>query len=205
MQTLDRVRLTRRDMLKLSAGGAGMFALTASGLAVPRGVAGGGAGALFIEAFPTSPLIVKPFDEPLPIPQAMAPVPKPVVDGWDSPPGPDNQAFVKGAGPFAHQLWPGTAPVADFPLPIVYQIKLEVAGHDFTSSPVQPIDSNGRDTTPPGSRSPLGSVSSPRSIFGSYSGITPTMPLYTSSDVWPCTWSWNQRNDWISRSSPPAG
>src|SRR5919199_2672414 len=149
MERLEGVRLTRRDMLKLSAGGAGMFALAASGLAVPRGLATG-SGALYIEAFPTSPLILSPFNEALPIPKALAPIPKSVVDGWDSPPGPDNQDFVKGAQPFTHQLWPGTAPVADFPLPIVYQIKLEVAGHDWTSSLVQPIDSDGRNVSPPG-------------------------------------------------------
>jgi hypothetical protein len=59
MSRLNKVRLTRRDMLKLSAGGAGMFALTASGLAVPRGFAGGGGGggSVYLEAFPTSPLI----------------------------------------------------------------------------------------------------------------------------------------------------
>jgi FtsP/CotA-like multicopper oxidase with cupredoxin domain len=151
MERLDRVTLTRRDMLRLTAGGAGMFMLTASGLAVASGVgASDGGGDLYIEAFPTSPLILSPFNEPLPIPTAMAPVPKAVVDGWDSPPGPDNQDFVKGAAPNTHQLFPGTAPVADFPLPIVYQLKLEVSGHDFTSSLVQPIDSNGRNATPPG-------------------------------------------------------
>jgi hypothetical protein len=149
MQRLDAVRLTRRDMLRLSAGGAGMFALTASGLAISSGR--GASGNLYIEAFPTSPLILKPFNESLPIPKALAPVPKTVVDRWPSPPGPDNQDFVKGAAPFKHQLWPGTAPVADFPLPLVYQIKLQVAGHDFTSSLVQPIDSNGRNVVPPGS------------------------------------------------------
>ena len=36
MANADNVRLTRRDMLKLSAGGAGMFALTASGLRCPE-------------------------------------------------------------------------------------------------------------------------------------------------------------------------
>jgi len=151
MERLDRVRLTRRDMLRLTAGGAGMFMLTASGLAVSSGVgASAGGGSLYIEAFPTSPLILRPFNEALPVPTAMAPIPKAVVDGWESPPGPDNQDFVKGAAPHTHQLWPGTAPVADFALPLVYQIKLEVAGHDFTSSPVQPIDSDGRDVSPPG-------------------------------------------------------
>ena len=34
MGSIDRVGLTRRDMLRLTAGGAGMFMLTASGLAV---------------------------------------------------------------------------------------------------------------------------------------------------------------------------
>ena len=62
MGTQDKVRLTRRDMLKLSAGGAGLFALTASGFAVPQGV---GAGGVVIEAFPTSPLILRPFNDPL--------------------------------------------------------------------------------------------------------------------------------------------
>jgi hypothetical protein len=35
MSRIENVRLSRRDMLKLSAGGAGLFALTASGFAVP--------------------------------------------------------------------------------------------------------------------------------------------------------------------------
>jgi FtsP/CotA-like multicopper oxidase with cupredoxin domain len=146
----DRVRLTRRDMLRLTIGGAGMFVLTSSGLAVTSGVGSGG-GPLYIEACPTSPLVLNPFNESLPLPKLAAPVPKSVVDNWDSPPGPDNQAFVKGAGPFSHQLWPGTAPVADYPLPLVYHINLEVAPHDFTSSLVQPIDSSGKDVAPPGS------------------------------------------------------
>src|SRR3954452_8338392 len=73
MERLDKIRLSRRDMLKLSAGGAGMFALTASGFAVPRGIAGGGGGGgkLYIEAFPTSPLVTRPFYDALYIPPAM--------------------------------------------------------------------------------------------------------------------------------------
>jgi FtsP/CotA-like multicopper oxidase with cupredoxin domain len=165
MEGLDRVRLTRRDMLRLTAGGAGMFMLTASGFAVSSGVSSG-SGALYIEAFPTSPLVLRPFDEPLPVPTAMAPVPKAEVDAWQSPPGPDNQDFVKGAPPHTHQLWPGTAPVADFPLPIVYRINLEVNGHDFTSSPVQPISSDGRDVVPPGSRTAGPRKPPPSTIYG---------------------------------------
>src|SRR3954469_12294723 len=83
MERLDRVRLTRRDMLRLTAGGAGMFMLTASGLAGSSSVGGsGGGGALYVEAFPTSPLILRPFNEPLPVPRAKAPIAKAVVDGW---------------------------------------------------------------------------------------------------------------------------
>src|SRR3954462_5666804 len=84
MERVDRVRLTRRDMLRLTAGGAGMFVLTASGLAVSSGFGAGG-GKIYLEAFPPSPLILGPFNDPLRIPKAAAPVPKSVVDRWESP------------------------------------------------------------------------------------------------------------------------
>jgi hypothetical protein len=42
----------------------------------------------YIEKYPTSPLIISPFSDPLPIPKALAPVPKSVVDTWSYPPGP---------------------------------------------------------------------------------------------------------------------
>src|SRR4029079_13695039 len=82
MAGFDKILLTRKDMLKLSAGGAGMFALTASGFAVPRGIAGGSgaSGKLYIEAFPTSPLITTPFTDPLVIPPAMRP--NDLADSW---------------------------------------------------------------------------------------------------------------------------
>jgi FtsP/CotA-like multicopper oxidase with cupredoxin domain len=165
MERLRAGRLTRRDLLRVTAGGAGMFALTASGLTVPT-VLGAGRNRLYIEAFPTSPLILRPFDEPLPIPRALAPVPKAAVDAWSDRPGPDNQDRVKDAAPWRHQLWPGTAPVADLPLPIVYRIRLEVGGHDFTSSLVQPIDSSGADVAPAGSRDARPRKLPPSTIYG---------------------------------------
>jgi FtsP/CotA-like multicopper oxidase with cupredoxin domain len=158
-------------MLKLSAGGAGLFALTASGFAVPKGV---GAGGLFIEAFPTSPLVLRPFYDQLKIPRAL-----PAADpsAWSSlgdapdpnkqdcmPPCPDNvykNRYGKTLG--KHQVWPGQGPTAGYAFtsltPIVYQIKCEVRGHSFTSSQVQPIDSLGKDVVPPGK-----SDSNPRSL-----------------------------------------
>ena len=86
MAKAEKIRLTRRDMMKLGAGGAGMFMLSAGGLAIPRGFAkggtsGGGGGSVYIEAFPTSPLILKPFSDELPIPKALAPVDP---TKWDS-------------------------------------------------------------------------------------------------------------------------
>src|SRR3954470_21396649 len=162
MSTPDKVRVTRRDMLKLSAGGAGLFALGAAGYAVPRGL---GAGALILEAFPTSPLILRPFNDPLNIPQALPPT---VLSASNSiggaldlakqdslPPSPNNVYKNRyGATLGTHQLLPGQGVTAGYAFksttPLVYQLKLEVAGHSFTTSAVQPIDSLGRNVVPPG-------------------------------------------------------
>jgi FtsP/CotA-like multicopper oxidase with cupredoxin domain len=162
MSRLEKTRrgLTRRDMLGLSAKGAGLFALSASGLAVPRGFAGGGGGggSVYLEAFPTSPVILNPFTDKLPIPEPMKPTPKSVVDSWpvDQRPAPDNQDFVKGAKAWKHQLWPGQGVTANYnwttTVPDVYEINLQVNTHDFTSSYVQPINSKGQPVAPPNSR-----------------------------------------------------
>ena len=171
MERLDKIRLTRRDMVKLSAGGAGVFALTASGFAVPRGIAGGGGGggSLYIEAFPTSPLIMNPFSDPLPIPKALKPSDlKDSLGAGDSATAQPNKLRQDSIGPAPdkvyedkyhqtlgqHQIWPGEGvtngyfPITD---PIVYQIKLQVAHHDFTTSRVQPINSFGKFVAPPSS------------------------------------------------------
>jgi FtsP/CotA-like multicopper oxidase with cupredoxin domain len=156
-------------MLRLSAGGAGMFALTASGFAVPKGLGSGGTGGgnVYLEAFPTSPLITKPFNDELNIPMALRPVDP---TRWDSkgglpdpsksdclPTSPNNVYKNKyNRTPGTHQCWPGDGATANWnwmsTTPLVYQLKLQVAGHSFTSSPVQPIDSLGKIVTPPGSR-----------------------------------------------------
>ena len=171
MSRPDKIRLTRRDMVKLGAGGAGMFMLSAGGLAVPRGFAGGGGGgggSLYIEAFPTSPLILKPFNDPMTIPKAMAPLDP---TKWDSIgkdlPDPKKQdclavgdAKYKGRYGYdigCHQMWPGEGASANWngwidKTPLVYQIKAQVAGHSFTTPDVQPINSFGKNVTPP--RSP---------------------------------------------------
>src|SRR5207253_1222417 len=81
--------LTRRDWLRGSAVGVGAVALMGlewivSGLVRSTGHDDHGlqisealADNTYIEVFPTSPLILAPFTEPLPIPKALAPVPPP--------------------------------------------------------------------------------------------------------------------------------
>src|SRR4051794_9331509 len=181
MERLDKVQLTRRDMLKLSGAGAGVFALTASGFAVPRGFAGGGGGgggSLYLEAFPTSPLIVDPFrDTPenqLVIPQALraadpsnptapgniedpttgAKIDLTNMDKQDCGIGPKsgnmdaNQAYYKRYGKVLGAQ-SVTPKQLGLPAPIVYKIDLEVARHKFTTSAVKPINSFGKPIAPP--------------------------------------------------------
>jgi FtsP/CotA-like multicopper oxidase with cupredoxin domain len=152
--------MSRRDMLKITAA-TGAAAAAASIVTAPSAAkaSGGGSsggicsGLQAIEAFPVSPLILNPFTDPLPVPQALAPVDPAVVAGWSSPPSaaPGKQDVDGGT----HQLWPGTpgTVVASFPQPRVYQIKLQVAGHSFSSSPVRTLvpykDVNGK-TVPAG-------------------------------------------------------
>ncbi len=148
----------RRTLLKLGAAGAAAVAVgTAGSLAVPqlrrRGLMTADglfdaasiawADVIYKEAFPTSPLIVSPFNDPLTVPKALAPVPKSEYGGWKSPPGP-GIGQQNSLGNYQHQIWtpPGSTPVD----PIVYKINVEVNTHSFTSSQVMPINSLGQPT-----------------------------------------------------------
>ena len=113
-------RLTRRELLRLSAAGAGALALVGAEWAAPgvlrsTGLIGGDievgqalANDTYIEVFPTSPLILSPFTESLPIPKALAPVPPYFYRAWTTPPGPSTgQQHPEGS---IHQLWPSYLP-----------------------------------------------------------------------------------------------
>jgi len=179
MASSEKRRFTRRNMLKLSAG-AGVAAFAGSGLEIAR-VFGASSGNVFIEAFPTSPLILNPFNDLLTIPTALPPVDPTRWDSSGGLPDPSRQDSI-GASPTTaykdrygatlgtHQLWPGQGPTASYPWlstkPLVYQIKLQVSGHDFTSSSVQPIDSFGRDSVPPGSSDSRPRKLPPSTIYG---------------------------------------
>jgi len=93
----DRGGLRRGTFLKMGAAGAGALALGATGEAVVPGLRKRGlfsangvfdasstaiADLIYIEAFPTSPLILSPFRDPLLIPKALAVPPSSQRAGW---------------------------------------------------------------------------------------------------------------------------
>jgi FtsP/CotA-like multicopper oxidase with cupredoxin domain len=97
---------------------------------------------LYTEVFPTSPLILSPFVDELPVPQALRPTALSTFSAWPDPPGPGlgQQNSLHNE---RHQMW---CDKVGSPDPMVYEIDLLVRGHSFTSSKVLPIDKNGRPT-----------------------------------------------------------
>jgi FtsP/CotA-like multicopper oxidase with cupredoxin domain len=90
-----------------------------------------------IEGFPVSPLILQPFTEPMPIPTAYAPEAPGSEKTWANCPGPEMGRQDCDGG--THQLYPGMSgtPCEAMAAPIVYRMKLQVAPHAFTNSPVR--------------------------------------------------------------------
>ncbi|NMM25546.1 MAG: multicopper oxidase domain-containing protein, partial [Phycicoccus sp.] len=86
------------------------------------------------------PLILSPFTDSLPIPKALAPVPKSEYSSWAKPPG-YGQGQQNSMGNERHQICPSDIGCPD---PLVYKLDEVVATHAFTTSQVLPIDSNGR-------------------------------------------------------------
>jgi FtsP/CotA-like multicopper oxidase with cupredoxin domain len=90
------------------------------------------------EPFPTSPFLLHPFTDPLPIPPVYAPSdPRTWGDprtGVLAPPGPGRGQQDSDGG--THQVWTNDLGLPD---PIFYKIDLKVREHAFTTSLVQPI------------------------------------------------------------------
>jgi hypothetical protein len=186
VNTQERFKLTRRDLLRLSilTGGAtliGARGAFAQGVCIeppqPHAIEPGFGIGVGGEAFPTSPFILDPFTQPLPIPKAMAPVANPAAmtvrrytangithegGSYLYPPGDGrgqqdswgdrfNGPGIPQAG--THQLWPTWTntglPGFPLPAPIVYHLKLKVGTHQFTTSAVLPIDAGGNPVVPP--------------------------------------------------------
>jgi len=127
------------------------------------------------EFLPTSPFILSPFVDDLPIPQPLEPLvgPQAMTDlGMLAPsPGPGRQSSN---GTTTHSVWPSDIKAADgkpLPEPICYLVRLQNATHSWTSSKVQPINAQGQDVTAPG-RAP-GPQTLPPSDIWSFNGTFP--------------------------------
>ena len=158
MAPTNRLLINRRDLLKWgSAALVGSSGLLRSSLAFAQSRVGPFCppgeieppcqGADAIEAFPTSPFVLYPFTEELPIPTALRPVPLTEVNRWSRRPGPGlGQQASDGTVFSTHQFWPSAFNLPD---PIIYRIRLDVDEHAFSSGKVQPIDAAGRPVIPP--------------------------------------------------------
>ena len=165
--------VSRRSVLKWGAVGtlgAGVAAaqgfgaplLAQKGLLSPDGAFGATSTAigdlvLYTEVFPTSPLIMSPFSDALPIPPVAKPVPVSEFSGWKRPPGPglgqqnsvgntDSGSHGTADGNETHQQWPTGKLVGQTQDPLVYKIDVKIAQHSFTTSQVMPINSSGKPT-----------------------------------------------------------
>ena len=119
MKDDKKLNLSRRDLLKIAAVGGAASAVGGSVLA-PRNAsaqtaATGCSGLPAIEAFPTSPLILNPFSDPLPIPSPLRPVSLAELTSVFPAPGsgPGQQDSRGGT----HQIWPSALGLPD---PIFY-------------------------------------------------------------------------------------
>jgi FtsP/CotA-like multicopper oxidase with cupredoxin domain len=161
-ESTDTGGVARRTILRVGAvGGAGVALAATKVLGGPflaqQGLLGADAafaatsvalgGALYIENFPTSPLILTPFVDPLVVPKAMRPVPASALNPPPGP-GPGQQNSLRNQ---QHQIWTSNIPlIGDWHGPnrdpILYQIKDQVRTHSFTTSRVLPIDKGGKPT-----------------------------------------------------------
>ena len=98
------------------------------------------------EEFPTSPLILFPFTDPLRVPTPLVPLSLLEVQGMASPPGPGAGQQDSAGNRSTHQIWTSQAGLPD---PLIYPIHTQVAEHRFTTSKVQPINANGAAVLPP--------------------------------------------------------
>jgi FtsP/CotA-like multicopper oxidase with cupredoxin domain len=148
MTPRDLATMNRRDLLKLGGG-----VLVASTTAL-RGTASAqqapclDGGPLYTEVHPTSPLILEPFKDPLPVPLPLRPSDpndwtKPShwsgASSWERP-----SASRQDCDYASHQIWPSQLGLPD---PVYYRIQLKVDEHRFTSSKVRAIKSDGSPVT----------------------------------------------------------
>ncbi len=176
MKKKNGLTLSRRDVLKIGAAAGAATAVGAIAGRPTTAAAQVGAtsctGLQAIEAFPTSPLILNPFVDAMPVPKAARPIDPAVVATWSNKPGPG--IGQQDSAGHTHQLWPGTAGtvVANYPgTPIIYQNKLQVAPASFTTSPVRTLVGY---TDTKGNIIPAGTVTTlPKSTIYGFNGQFP--------------------------------
>jgi len=129
-----------------------------------------------VEFFPTSPFILTPFVDDLPVPEPLEPLSDAAATfsalGLPSPsPAPGRQSSD---GTSTHSLWPSDIKAGDgkpLPEPITYLIRMQNAKHSWTSSKVQPINAQGDNVVAPG-RAP-GPQDLPASDVWTFNGTFP--------------------------------
>jgi FtsP/CotA-like multicopper oxidase with cupredoxin domain len=168
-------RLNRRDLLRYSSallvGGAAMRPFHAFGqqhgfyCPVPKYPACG-IDEFFQEFYPTSPFILSPFSDALPIPPALQPVTvdQMCAEGHPAPHSGVGCQASNGHVLSTHSIWPDLKP-------LLYRIKLQVAEHAFTSSKVRPIDKDGNQVLPPDEIA--GDRNLPKSTIWGFNGTFP--------------------------------
>ncbi|MBI4537618.1 MAG: multicopper oxidase domain-containing protein [candidate division NC10 bacterium] len=157
---------SRRDLLKLGLMSGAATLIGTRGLR-PAPALGA---QCYAEAFPTSPFVLSPFTDPLPIPPVLAPSnPRTWRDPRTralAPPGPGTGQQDSDGG--THQVWTSDLGLPD---PICYRIPLQVREHAFTTSLVLPINASGVEVIPPdGIRGPR---SLPASTIYGFNGTFP--------------------------------
>ena len=165
----------RRDLLKF--GSAALASAAALGPLGSKKLAADGSsstscgGGQVIEAFPSSPLILAPFNDPLPIPSPLTPATAADMANWATQPGPGMGQQDSYGG--THQIWPSQLGLPD---PIIYNIKLQVSQHSFTTSKVMALKDvfqNGTRTIAAGSTQSL-----PQSTIYGFNGQFPGPMIY---------------------------
>jgi FtsP/CotA-like multicopper oxidase with cupredoxin domain len=151
MNARERFSLSRRELLRLGllSGGAALIGSRALRPTAAFAVCNPDPFELG-ELFPTSPLILRPFTDPLPIPPVYQPSdPTTWRDprtGLLAPPGPGIGQQDSDGG--THQVWPSTVGIPDSKM-LFYKIDLKVREHAFTNQQVQPINALGQNVIPP--------------------------------------------------------
>jgi FtsP/CotA-like multicopper oxidase with cupredoxin domain len=188
METPRPGNMNRRELLKL--GGGLLIASAGSLRATVEGAAGGAmqaplgpcndGGPLYSELFPTSPLILEPFTQELPNPEAMKPS---NPNDWVAPQGATNWArpsrYQQDCDFTPHQLWPSDIPLkkGTYPEPLYYRIKLQLGQHRFTTSKVLPIAADGTVVSNPFTGQQGPQALPPSTIYG-FNGTFPGPLIY---------------------------